>query len=265
MISSATIKLSPSALNLFRECPRCFWLEKVKNVKRPRGIFPSLPGGMDREIKNHFDKFRARKVLPPEMGGPEFKGIELFADQEKLERWRSWRTGLIYDDTEVSAQLSGALDDLLVREGRYIPFDYKTKGSPTTEEDAVKYYSNQLDCYALMLEANEMPTAGFAYLLYYSPSCISENGACQFQVQPIRVATDVERSRKTFRDAVVLMRRLQCQPCYSGRCKNREELACLKKISVDEVWDALMRQLSMTGSREKSPFAAVARDIPRPI
>jgi len=76
--------------------------------------------------------------------------------------------------------------------------------------------------------------------------------------------TDPRRHMPPTMDAVVLMRRLQCQPCYSGRCKNREELACLKKISVDEVWDALMRQLSITGSREKSSFAG-ARDIPRQI
>ncbi|GAI53572.1 unnamed protein product, partial [marine sediment metagenome] len=44
------IRLSPSALNLFLQCPRCFWLEKNKGIKRPRGIFPSLPSGMDSVI-----------------------------------------------------------------------------------------------------------------------------------------------------------------------------------------------------------------------
>lgn len=77
--------------------------------------------------------------------------------------------------------------------------------------------------------------------------------------------TDPRRHMPPTMDAVVLMRRLQCQPCYSGRCKNRDELACLKKISVDEVWDALMRQLSMTGVREKTPFASAVRDIPKLI
>src|SRR3989338_6659737 len=58
------IMLSPSALNLFLECARCFWLEKVKKIKRPRGIFPSLPGGMDRIIKTYFDSYRSQ-VIPP--------------------------------------------------------------------------------------------------------------------------------------------------------------------------------------------------------
>ena len=48
-------KLSPSALNLFLNCPKCFWLDRNKGKKRPRGIYPSLPGGMDAVIKNYFD------------------------------------------------------------------------------------------------------------------------------------------------------------------------------------------------------------------
>src|SRR3989338_1065151 len=110
------IKLSPSTLNLFLECPRCFWLDKVKNIKRPRGIFPSLPGGMDRVIKAYFDTFRAKSVLPPELDGGNFEGVKLFSDQDRLERWRSWKTGLVYRDGDGSV-LGGALDDLLVKDG----------------------------------------------------------------------------------------------------------------------------------------------------
>ena len=213
-----TIKLSPSTLNLFLECPRCFWMDKVKGIKRPRGIFPSLPGGMDRVIKLHFDDFRQKNSLPPELNDQNFEGIKLFPDQAKLELWRSWRTGLEYQDTD-SSILSGALDDLLVKGDRYIPFDYKTKGSPTTEADAIKYYQNQLDCYALLLDANRLPTAGFAYLLYYSPKSVGANGAVQFELQALKIPTDVERARATFRKAVALLKGQvpsagsQCEHC----------------------------------------------------
>ena len=62
-----TLKLSPSSLNLFLECPRCFWLYKVKGVGRPDGIFPSLPNGMDKILKEHFDRFMEKGELPPEL------------------------------------------------------------------------------------------------------------------------------------------------------------------------------------------------------
>ena len=48
---SKQVYLSPSALNVFNDCPRCFWLDKNKRMKQPRGIFPSLPSGMDKVLK----------------------------------------------------------------------------------------------------------------------------------------------------------------------------------------------------------------------
>ena len=199
------VTLSPSALSLYKNCFRCFWLEKVKNIKRPRGIFPSLPGGMDRVIKNYFDTFRVKGMLPPELRIDAFKGISLYDNQSQLEEWRAWRTGLQYRDPENGAVLSGMLDDLLVRDGVYIPFDYKTKGSPTNEEDATKYYQTQLDCYALMLEGNGLKTAGYGFLLYYSPKEVGEHGRVSFEIQPIKIGTDTERAKKLFHEALSVL------------------------------------------------------------
>ena len=62
-------KLSPSSLSVLKECPRCFWLQVNKKIRRPIGAFPSLPGGMDRILKTHFDSFRSREELPPDEKG----------------------------------------------------------------------------------------------------------------------------------------------------------------------------------------------------
>ncbi len=197
--------LSPSTLNLFLECPRCFWLEKVEGIRRPRGIFPSLPGGMDRVIKTYFDEFRNQTVNPPELAGEELEGVRLYPDQGRIARWRNWRTGLEYRDDNGSV-LIGALDDLLIKDGRHIPFDYKTKGSPATQESAVRYYQNQLDLYALMLEANALPTTGYGYLIFYSPLEIQSADHITFEHQVIQVPTDHERARKVFREAIDLLK-----------------------------------------------------------
>ena len=205
-LENKLIKLSPSTLHLFLECPRCFWLEKAKDIKRPRGIFPSLPSGMDRVIKIYFDGFRSARTLPTEFAHDDLKGVVLFDDQDRLDKWRSWRTGLVYQDEMSGASLSGALDDLLVKDGKYIPFDYKTKGSMTTEKDAVKYYQNQLDVYALLLESNGLPTTGYGFLLYFSPKSVQQSGTVRFELQPIKITTDIERARQVFRNAVSLLK-----------------------------------------------------------
>lgn len=88
------IMLSPSTLNLYLECPRCFWLDKIKGIKRPRGIFPSLPSGMDLVIKNYFDKYRLKGELPEEIKN-KIKG-KLFPDMETLKKWGPVFTGPLH-------------------------------------------------------------------------------------------------------------------------------------------------------------------------
>lgn len=230
-MKSGKIKLSPSALNLFNDCPRCFWLDKVKGIKRPRGIFPSLPGGMDRVIKDYFDAYRKDDALPPEFSSDSFSTMKPYSNQQQLDLWREWKTGPQYKDEEGNI-LFGAIDDLMVNDGAYIPFDYKTKGTPTTVEAAKKYYSNQLNCYSLMLEAMGLPQAGYGYLLYYSPKNVREKGWVLFNLQAVKIDTSTEAAKKTFSAAVSLLcsdevppRQGECEYCeWAGQVMSHQEL-----------------------------------------
>jgi len=192
-------RISPTTgLNLFKECPRCFWLHYNERVHRPRGIFPSLPSGMDLVIKKHFDKFRGS--LPPEIDN-KVEG-QLVPDVELLNKWRDWRTGLEYYDKERDAVLFGALDDCLISDNYYIPIDYKTRGFPPKEGDSERYYQTQIDTYALLLNENSYKVKDFAYLIYYYPEEVRENGIVKFNIKPVRINTDLERAKKTFENAV---------------------------------------------------------------
>lgn len=196
-------RLSPTTgLNLFKECPRCFWLHYNKKISRPRGIFPSLPGGMDLVIKEYFDRFRGR--LPLEIEG-KVEGC-LFPDSQLLNKWRNWRTGLEYHDKQLDAVLFGALDDCLVDQGYYIPVDYKTKGSAPNDADAERYYQTQLDSYSLLLSSNGYKTRTFAYLVYYSPSKVEKNSLIKFNIDVVKINTELGRVKKILHDAVVLLK-----------------------------------------------------------
>lgn len=194
--------LSPTALGTFKNCPRCFWLEKVKNIKRPRGVFPSLPGGMDAVIKTYFDKFRATGTLPPEIAS-HVEG-KLVADQTLLDKWRNWRVGLSYESKRLEVTLSGALDECLISDGYYIPLDYKTRGWAPKEETE-DYYQHQLDCYCLLLEKNGYKQKGIAYLLYYYPKEVTEHGQVIFNVEPHRVETNIKAAETLVREAVACL------------------------------------------------------------
>lgn len=217
------IWVSPSALNIFNDCQKCFWLAQVKNIHRPRGIFPSLPGGMDTLIKNYFDGYRAQGKMPPEVEGKI--EAELFPDTNQLNLWRDWRTGLSYQNAEWKLTLGGALDDLgVVRQGDtllYVPLDYKTRGYDVKEGGEV-YYQNQLDCYALMLKHNGMEPIGYAYLIYYIPKELSANGMVRFDVVPKKVAVNPETALQTLERAVKVLhgpmpeKHSACEYCVWG-------------------------------------------------
>ena len=87
---------SPSSLSLLKECPKCFWLHFNKNIRRPNGIFPSLPSGIDRILKVHFDSYRDKNELPPEL--KKLKGVRLFNNIELLKTWRNNLKGIQYKD-----------------------------------------------------------------------------------------------------------------------------------------------------------------------
>lgn len=197
------LRLSPTTgLSLFKECPRCFWLHYVKNVHRPRGIFPSLPGGMDLVIKKYFDQYRGS--LPPELED-KVPGV-LVEDGELMNKWRNWRTGLRYKDKKLDAELFGALDDALIDpDGYYIPLDYKTRGSAPRDGDSEKYYQTQLDAYALLLAENGYPVRELAYLVYYYPEIVESEGIIKFNIEPVKVNIDPERAKKLFEKAVKLL------------------------------------------------------------
>ncbi|MFH1776498.1 MAG: PD-(D/E)XK nuclease family protein [Candidatus Omnitrophota bacterium] len=195
-------RLSPSTLNIFLECPRCFWLHMRKKIQRPRGIFPSLPGGMDMVIKEYFDSFRKTQTLPPEIKD-KIDG-RLFPDQVLLSDWRNWRKGLVYADEKLNAMLTGALDDCIVLDNCYIPLDYKTRGF-APDSNSRKYYGNQLDCYLLLLEANGFKTPDYAYLVYYYPHKVKNGGMVEFSIEPVKVSADAQQGRETFTKAIKLL------------------------------------------------------------
>lgn len=110
-----TYKLSPSSINLMLECERCFWLHIVKKVPRPSGPFLSLPSGMDKILKEHFDRFMEKGKVPPELTENGIKGYKLFNDKEKLEGWRNNFKGIQFMDEKSGILLRGAVDNLLVK------------------------------------------------------------------------------------------------------------------------------------------------------
>ena len=194
-------KLSPSALSLLKDCPKCFWLHHNQKIRRPATIFPSLPSGMDRILKNHFDSFRKRGLLPPELKVE--KDIKLFEDMELLTEWRKNLRGIQWHD-EKGNLLRGAVDEILDKKGKLIVLDYKTRGFPL-KEDTHKYYTDQINFYNFLLRKNGFKTEDHGYLLFYHPNKVHENGDMDFHVDLIKMKVNVENAGKIFKNAIEVL------------------------------------------------------------
>ena len=212
-------KLSPSALSLMGECPRCFWLHHNKNKKRPSGIFPSLPSGMDGILKTHFDKFRDKGKLPPELKeNKDCKGCKLFEDKELLVVWRNNFKGISLKDKEGNV-LHGAVDNLLVKGKKIIVLDYKTRGFPC-KDDTADHYQNQLDIYNYLLRKNGYETEDYSFLLFYVPKEVTETGEVVFDTTLKKMKIDVNNAEKIWSEALELLNS-DCPDEECGWCKGR--------------------------------------------
>jgi len=195
-------KFSPSSLSLLKDCPRCFWLAFNKGVKRPAGIFPSLPSGMDKILKVHFDKFMEKGELPPELA--ELNGdVKLFDDAELLKIWRSNFKGIPWTDEEGNL-FRGAIDNILVKGKKLIVLDYKTRGYPL-KEDTAAHYQNQMDIYNFLLRKNGYETEDYAYLIFYHPDCVNEKGAVIFNTDIVKMKISIKNAEGIFKKALKVL------------------------------------------------------------
>lgn len=65
--------------------------------------------------------------------------------------------------------------------------------------------------------------------------------------------TDPKRHMPPAENASVISKRLPCQPCYSGRCRLAEKMACMTKISPDEVFESVRKLLARPAAAVGNP------------
>jgi RecB family exonuclease len=192
-------RFSPSAMSLLEDCPRCFWLDHKKGLKRPNGIFPSLPSGMDRIIKEHFDRCMSRGKLPMEI--KDIEDVKLFDDKELLDVWRDNRRGIKYQTDKFL--LKGAIDCVLQKKDKLIVLDYKTRGYPL-KEDTHHHYIDQLTLYNLIFRKNGIDTEDYSYLLFYHPDKVAE-GVFLFHKDIVKVKIDMAHAEELLDHAVKVL------------------------------------------------------------
>jgi len=180
-------KLSRSKIDLFLECPRCFYLDRRLGVGRPPGFPFSLNSAVDTLLKQEFDIHRASGKPHPLI---EQYGVDAQpALHDDLETWRQNFKGVQYLHEPTNLIITGAIDDLWQNSnGEYIVVDYKA----TSKNEKITVlnqgwqigYKRQMEIYQWLLRRNELTVSDTGYFVYCNGKKDREafNGRLDFDV-----------------------------------------------------------------------------------
>lgn len=214
---SKSVQLSPNSLNLFLECPLCFWLEKKQGVRRPPPYPYALNMAVDTLLKEEFDRYRTKEESHPLILAHGI-AAKLFPDQGLLNKWRSNSNGIRYYDDKLDATLFGAVDDVLEFDGgKLAPLDYKSTGDKVAK--VYDHFQLQMDVYTFLLEKNGFSTPGKGYLAFYIVN--REDGfgdRLPFRKEIQEITTDSSYVRALFGEATMLLRRDK-PPSHNPDCQ----------------------------------------------
>lgn len=165
--------LSRSKIDLFTECPKCFYLDRRLGVGRPPGYPFSLNSAVDRLLKLEFDAHRAAHTKHPLIAKYKVDAIPVM--HEMLDSWRENFVGVRYVHIPTNFEVFGAIDDLWENsKGEYIVVDYKStsKVGKITElsEEWQDGYKRQMEVYQWLLRKNGYKVSDTGYFVYCNGS-----------------------------------------------------------------------------------------------
>jgi len=161
-------KLSRSKIELYKQCPRCFWLGERLKIKRPNGPPFRINSAVDELLKKEFDVYRAKAKPHPLMLDNQIKAVPY--PHEDLDRWRHNFTGISKLHEPTNLHIYGAIDDVWVDEnGELMVVDYKATAKDAEvniDADWQMSYKRQMEVYQWLLRSNGFDVSNTAYFVY---------------------------------------------------------------------------------------------------
>lgn len=167
--SKEAFRLSRSKIDLFLNCPRCFYLDRRLGIAQPPGFPFNLNSAVDKLLKKEFDIHRAKNTAHPLM---QAYGIDAVPyDHEKMDEWRdSLRRGIQYLHKPTNLLITGGIDDVWVYpNGELIIVDYKA----TSKDEEVNLnaawqigYKRQMEIYQWLFRKNDFKVSETGYFVY---------------------------------------------------------------------------------------------------
>jgi hypothetical protein len=167
--STELFKISRTGVQLFLDCPRCFYLKNKLGISQISGPPFTLNTAVNDLLVKEFDYYRHKKEPHPLLIENNIDAIPF--NHENINQWRHNFTGVQYKDLEHNFLLYGAIDDVWIHNQTHelIIADYKATAKDTEvslDADWQISYKNQVEFYQWLMRKNGFDVQDESYFVY---------------------------------------------------------------------------------------------------
>lgn len=167
-LASEPFAISRSKIDLFHDCPRCFYLDRRLGVAQPPGYPFNLNSAVDTLLKKEFDIHRMKKSRHPLM---EMYGIDAVPfEHVEFDVWRENFKGVRFHHEPTNFIVTGAVDDVWINPAEeLIVVDYKAtskNGEVSLDAPWQISYKRQMEVYQWLLRQNDFKVSDTGYFVY---------------------------------------------------------------------------------------------------
>ena len=203
--SNKPFKLSRSKIDLFLNCPRCFYIDRRLGTGPPPSLPFSLNSAVDHLLKKEFDTYRAKQEPHPLMKKYSIDAIPY--QHEDLKDWRENFKGVQVHHKDTNLILTGAIDDVWINpKSKLMVVDYKStskNGEVTLDADWQIAYKRQMEFYPWLLRKNGFEVSRTGYFVYCNGNKSKKafNGKLEFNSKIISYIGNDDWVKQTILDA----------------------------------------------------------------
>jgi len=180
--SAKPYRNSRSKIDLFIECPRCFYMDRRLGVGRPPGFPFNLNSLVDTLLKREFDHYRSRGEPHPLMVVNKVDAVPFAHPQLDCLR-DALRAGVEYLDSDSNLVITGGIDDVWINHSeQLLVVDYKAtskNGEVGIDAPWQDGYKRQIEVYQWLFRRNGFQVSNTGYFVY----CNGDNSREAFEAR----------------------------------------------------------------------------------
>ena len=236
--SNEPFTISRSKFSNFIDCPRCFYLDRVKGLKEPSMPGWALNSAVDDLLKKEFDKHRKEKTPHPIMKEYNLNFVPF--DHPDIDKWRqSLSNGISYLDKETNLIIKGGIDDVWydLDKKELVVVDYKAQSNntpvetePYLESKFHQGYKRQMDIYVHILRNMDFKVSNTTYFMVCNGEKTNEEFGNRidfktvlvpYKADPSWIPNKIKDMKKALESENIPDYNKECETCVYLYCNNQ--------------------------------------------